>query len=77
MVARERAEATRIEADFTGADCQLATFTGRVVLGGGGGLSLDAAARAVLAGARAAGRMKCVLAIVRDDPQTPGVGTVR
>jgi hypothetical protein len=26
------AEATRIEADFTGTDCQLATFTGRVVL---------------------------------------------
>ena len=27
-----RAEAARIEADFTGTDCQLATFTGRVVL---------------------------------------------
>ena len=26
------AEATRIEADFTGTDCQLATFSGRVVL---------------------------------------------
>jgi hypothetical protein len=26
------AEATRIEADFTGTDCQQATFTGRVVL---------------------------------------------
>jgi hypothetical protein len=26
------AEATRIEADFSGTDCQLATFTGRVVL---------------------------------------------
>jgi hypothetical protein len=26
------AEATRIEADFTGTDCQLATFTGRMVL---------------------------------------------
>ena len=26
------AEATRIEADFTGTDCQLATFIGRVVL---------------------------------------------
>ena len=26
------AEATRMEADFTGTDCQLATFTGRVVL---------------------------------------------
>jgi len=26
------ADATRIEADFTGTDCQLATFTGRVVL---------------------------------------------
>jgi len=26
------AQATRIEADFTGTDCQLATFTGRVVL---------------------------------------------
>lgn len=29
------AEATRIEADFTGTDCQLATFTGRVVLSKG------------------------------------------
>jgi len=26
------ADATRIEADFTGTECQLATFTGRVVL---------------------------------------------
>jgi hypothetical protein len=26
------AEATRIDADFTGTDCQQATFTGRVVL---------------------------------------------
>jgi hypothetical protein len=26
------AQATRIEADFTGTDCQSATFTGRVVL---------------------------------------------
>jgi hypothetical protein len=26
------AEATRIDADFTGTDCQLATFTGRVML---------------------------------------------
>ena len=26
------AEATQIEADFTGTDCQLATFTGRIVL---------------------------------------------
>jgi hypothetical protein len=26
------AEATRIEADFTGTDCQLATFSGRMVL---------------------------------------------
>jgi hypothetical protein len=29
------AEATRIEADFTGTDCDLATFTGRVVLSKG------------------------------------------
>ena len=29
---RRDAQATRIEADFTGTDCQLATFTGRVVL---------------------------------------------
>jgi hypothetical protein len=26
------AEATRIDADFTGTDCQLATFSGRIVL---------------------------------------------
>ena len=29
------AEATRIEADFTGTDCDLAAFTGRVVLSKG------------------------------------------
>jgi hypothetical protein len=28
----QHAVATKIEADFTGTDCQLATFTGRVVL---------------------------------------------
>jgi hypothetical protein len=31
-VQESRADATPIEADFTGTDCQLATFTGRVVL---------------------------------------------